>query len=680
MSALTRLAEAVGLQVDWSDAEGQPQRVTDENLARVLAALGYPASSQREINDSLARVQEESQAGTFLSIDEGDDLFLGADQVGDACEGVLMLEDGTLHKLAVEQDGRRFALPTAAITQAGYHRLYLEKREFTLAIAPRRCLTIDDVTARAGVTGRRLWGSAAQIPSLRDAGGTGFGNFGTLADAARALAGRGADTLAISPAHALFPADVTRFSPYAPSSRLFLNILFADPRLIGAEGAPALSGELVDWEHAIPAQLEALRRAFAGRSDAVKDEVAAYRAKAGPELEHHAIFDALHAHFFDTGARGWQGWPKEYHDAEGDAVRRFAADHAEEVEFFLFAQWLAKASLDAAQKAAMDAGMAIGLIADLAVGMDSGGSHAWSRPDDLLTGLSIGAPPDLLGPHGQDWGITSFAPTALRRTDFAGFIGTLRAALDHAGGIRIDHILGLRRLWVIPRGASSPEGAYLTYPLDDMLRILAIESHRAQAIVVGEDLGTVPEGLRPRLADRAVYGMNVLWFERDENGGFTPPAEWRKEALAMTGTHDLPTVSGWWHGRDLEWAWKLGRSRGQSEAEDWREREEDRARLWKAFRESGAAPGGPNAPQPDAHDSWPVLEAAATHVGLTPCELAILPLEDLLGMNEQPNLPGTTDEHPNWRRRIAGPLTDLLGRDEVIRRAEAITRARQSPS
>ena len=673
MSALADLAEAGGLQVDWSDASGQDQTVADEHLIRVLAALGYKAQSEQDIADSLAQVQEEERAATFLSVDLGEDLALSADQAGQACEAELTLEDGSTQSLPLKRDGGQLRLATAAITRTGYHRLTLGTREFTLAIAPRRCFMVGDAAERRGARGRKLWGAAAQIPSLQDEQRTGFGGFGTLADAARALAGHGADALAISPAHALFPADVTRFSPYAPSSRLFLNILYADPRLVGAEPAPGDAGELIDWEQAIPARLRSLRAAFASRSDKVKQQVAEYRARSGRELEHHAIFDALHAHFFDTGARGWQGWPKEYHDADGEAVQRFAAKHSEEVEFFLFAQWLAKASLDAAQQAATGAGMAIGLISDLAVGMDSGGSHAWSRPGDLLKGLSIGAPPDMLGPQGQDWGITSFAPQALRRSDFSGFIGTLRAALDHAGGIRIDHILGLRRLWVIPHGAPSPEGAYLSYPLDDMLRILAIESHRAQAIVIGEDLGTVPEGLRPKLARRGVYGMNVLWFERDEHGGFLPPAEWRKSAVALSGTHDLATIAGWWRGRDIDWAWKLGRSGADSEDDDRRQRHEDRARLWQALIRSGTASGE----QPAPHDVWPVLEAAAAHVGSSPCDLAILPLEDLLGLDEQPNLPGTMDEHPNWRRRLPAPLEDLLARPEIARRTQAIAQARR---
>ncbi len=672
MSPLHQLASAAGLQPDWSDAEGRPHRVADEDLARVLAALGYGAESEAAISQSLARQREEERDTNFLSLDMGEDLRLPAIDRALPSSAALTLEDGTVLQLALHPEGEHWRLATAALDQSGYHTLKLGKRDLTLAIAPPRCLSIADLLpGRAGPT--RLWGAAAQIPSLRNPAANDFGDFGTLAGAARALAAAGADALAISPAHALFPADVTRFSPYAPSSRLFLNILYADPRLIGAEPAPGSPQELVDWEQAIPARLAALRSAFATRSEAVKQQVADYCAKAGPQLQHHAIFDALHAHFFETGARGWQGWPPEFHDPDGPAVRRFAAEHADEIEFHLFAQWLAKASLDAAQTVAKDAGMSIGLISDLAVGMDSGGSHAWSRPDDLLSGLSIGAPPDPLGPKGQDWGITSFAPLALRRTGFAGFIGTLRAALDHAGGIRIDHMLGLRRLWIIPHGSPSSAGAYLTYPLDDLLRILAIESHRAQAIVIGEDLGTVPEGLRPKLADRGVYGMNVLWFERDAHSGFAPPDEWRRSAIALSGTHDLATVAGWWRGRDIDWAWKLGRSGADSEGEDRRQRQEDRTSLWRALCASGAASGA----QPAEHDVWPVLEAAAAHVGCSPCDLAILPLEDLLGLEEQPNLPGTMDEHPNWRRRLPAPLEELLARPEVLRRTQAITKARQ---
>ncbi|WP_121118750.1 4-alpha-glucanotransferase [Croceibacterium ferulae] len=666
MTGISELARAAGLQPEWDDAQARPQVTAEEDLARVLAALGYPAGSAAEIAASHEKLATDRAARNFLSVDLGDDLLIN--DVG-LSRAEVMLEDGGEVTLPLSSHGNgQLRLPTSRIGTPGYHRLQVGGREYTLAVAPRRCFSFADAAP-----GRKLWGSAAQLASLVDDRPSAFGDFGTLAGAATALGQAGADALAISPAHALFPADPSRFSPYAPSSRLFLNILYADPRLVGGTLPGGAGDDLIDWEAAIPSRIAALRAAYDMRSDAVKRQVAAFVAKGGRELRLHATFDALHAHFFHTGAGGWQGWPAEFHDADGAAVRRFAEEHADEIGFYLFAQWLAEGSLAAAQGAAKQAGMAIGLISDLAVGMDSGGSHAWSRPDDLLTGLSIGAPPDLLGPQGQDWGITSFAPLALQRTGFAGFIGTVRSAITHAGGIRIDHILGLNRLWVVPHGQPSKQGAYLTYPLDDYLRILAIESHRASAVVIGEDLGTVPEGLRPKLAERAVHGMNVLWFERDGDGTFQPPADYRPSSVAMTGTHDLATVAGWWKGRDVEWAWRLGRSGADSKDEDLQGRQRDRQQLWQAMRQTGAAEG----PCPADWDRDPVVDAAAAHIGTASGELVILPLEDLIGLEEQPNLPGTTDEHPNWRRRLPASVPELLARPQIATRARRIGEARK---
>lgn len=665
MSPLHSLATEAGLLIDWEDAAGDPQRVSDAALAAVLEALGLPANSPAAITESRKHLAEDQAAScSFVSADVGKPVVL---PIGCLREGSaeLLSEQGDRRSVALAKDRTGLGLP--AIDVPGYYQLVQGDRTMHLAIAPRRCFGVADAAG-----GKRLWGTAVQIAGLRDPHRA-FGDFGTLADTARAFAGTGADALAISPVHALFPADTSRYSPYAPSSRLFLNILYGDPALAGANVEEPASAELIDWSAAIPARLRQLRAVFAARSDAVRAEVADYARKGGDELLRHARFDALHAHFFqESGATGWQGWPAAFHDPAGDAVARFAAEHAEEVDFYLFCQWLAKRSLDAAQRAATDGGMALGLIADLAVGMDGGGSHAWSRRDDLLTGLSLGAPPDLLGPEGQSWGITGFSPRALQRTAFEPYIATLRAALDHAGGIRIDHALGLRRLWVVPEGASPRDGAYLTMPLDDMLRVLAIESHRARAVVIGEDLGTVPEGFRPKMDERGMLGMRVLPFERDEDG-FIPAERWSQEAAAMTGTHDLATVAGWWAERDIDWNWRLGRTRPDAvEADERATRAEERTLLWQAFTDAGVA----DAPEPSSDDPAPAVDAALAFVAGTPCELAILPIEDLIGAEEQPNLPGTIDEHPNWRRRMPAPTPELLDRPDVARRVARINAMR----
>ena len=657
MSTLEELARAVGIQVEWDDASGEPKRVSSETLVKVLAALGYPAVGPEEIARSLSRRHEEDATLAFVSGDSGKALTLPDAFAGSRAE--ITLESGETLVRDVDDAGT-----LAALEQTGYHRLRANGREIILAIAPERCFGVDDV-----VPDKRMWGPAVQVPSLRASDDGPFGDFATLAESARAFAQRGADVMAISPVHALFPADAGHYSPYGPSSRQFLNVLFARPN--SSSSAP--SGELIDWAQAIPQRIADLQAEFAGRGREVEAAFSTWRAEQGDELELQATFDALHAHFIRQQAYGWRDWPEEFHDPHGVAVRRFAAEHPEDVGFYAFAQWRAVHGLEAAQAAAREGGMAIGLIDDLAVGLDPGGAQAWSGGAELLQGLSVGAPPDLLGPQGQDWGLTSFSPVGLRRSGFAGFIAMVRAALRHAGGLRIDHILGLNRLWVIPHGSPSSGGAYLTYPLDDLLRILAIESHRARGVVIGEDLGTVPEGLRPRLRARGISGMRVLWFERDGEGNYIPPREWDESAVAMTGTHDTFTAAGWWSGRDIDWRLKLARNAPDSDEKQERaERARERQTLWQALSAEGSAQGDP----PDADTPGPVVDAACRHVASTPCRIAIIPMEDIAGLPEQPNLPGTIDEHPNWRRRMPRPTPELLDQPDVSARLAAIAKAR----
>lgn len=631
MSGLETLAEEAGLQIDWVDAAGTPQRVSADTLRAVLAALGFPGETDKEIEKSrknLAALRDEG-ARRFVTGVIGKPVQLPADWTGAA---ELVLENG---------EGRSVQLPGGTlepISEPGYHRLSIDGEQMTLAVAPERCFGIADLGGRS-----RMWGAAVQLPSLRSSKDEPFGDFGTLRAAAEPLAAAGADALAISPVHALFPSDPGRFSPYGPSSRRFLNVLFADPSLAGHpikhDGSQS---ELIDWEREIPRRMEALR--------AIYDDAELETAPLPDEAcQHHALFDALDAHFRGKGIFGWQDWPEDYRSPNSEAVAAFANEHAGDVGFYAWLQHLAADSLDAAQQAARDAGMAIGLIGDLAVGTDPGGSDCWTDPEAYLRGLSVGAPPDLLGPEGQDWGLTTFNPLTLPLSGFAPFRETLAAAMENAGGVRIDHVLGLRRIWVVPQGRASAEGCYLTFPQTDLFRILALESWRRRAVVVGEDLGTVPEGLRGEMEDMGILGMRVLWFERDEDGAFTAPSGWDVRAAAMTSTHDLPTVAGWWSERDIDWTWRIGRkSRFDSENEERQDRADERERLWRALVASGKADGA--APPPAQTNA--VVTAAAAHVASSGCDLALIPAEDILGLAEQPNLPGTLDEHPNWRRRL----------------------------
>ena len=387
---------------------------------------------------------------------------------------------------------------------------------------------------------------------------------------------------------------------------------------------------------------------LAARASRLGDEFFKFCKAGGAQLRSHAVFEALHA--ARTRADGhfslWRAWPVSLRAPHSGKVKQFAHDNEKEVQFHCFLQWVADRSLATAQQASKDAGMRIGLISDLAVGMSGEGSHAWSNQYDVLNGLQIGAPPDLYNQNGQNWGLTTFSPWALRTGGFAPFIATLRAALRHAGGVRIDHVMGLMRLWVIPDGAGPQDGTYLAYPLDDLLRLTALESLRHRAIVIGEDLGTVPAGFRETLSRVGIYGMQVLWFERAKRR-FLPPQNWSASAAAMTSTHDLPTVAGWWRGHDIETRRELDLVADPDE--EIKMRQADRKTLWRSFVRAKAASGEMPAPGEPGR----AVDAALEFVAQTPSQLALIPLEDALALEEQPNLPGTIDEHPNWRRRYS---------------------------
>lgn len=622
-ATLIALARAAGVQHIWEDADGVARTVSVESLRAVLTALGLPCGNAAQCAASRLALAQAA-APDFITADAGRATGLSG-------RARLTLEDGTTRDVDA----------AAPIAEPGYHRLELVDRIVTIAVAPPRA-----PQPRPG-----SWGPAVQLYALRGATPEPFGDFGALAEFATRAGRNGADLIALSPVHALFTSDPGRFSPYSPSSRDFLNPWYG----MAEDAAATDGGDLIDWPAAVPEKLARLRQRFTAERRA--PEFAAFRSERGDPLEGHVRFEALHA---VLGGRGWQDWPAEYRAPASAAVTRFAAEHADAVTFHAWLQWRAGCDLGTAQAAAKGAGMAIGLIADVAVGLDPGGSHAWSRPQDLLTGLTIGAPPDPLGPAGQGWGITSFDPRALRAQGFAPLIATLRAMLAHAGGIRIDHALGLGRLWVLPDGAAPMEGAYLDMPAADMLRLVALEAHRAGAIAIGEDLGTVPPGFRAALTAKGLLGMRVLWFERTDDG-FTPPERWGRAAAAMTSTHDTPTIAGWWRGRDLDWRGAI--EPGFDLATAQAARAEERAALW-ALAGEGAPPADPAL----------AVDILIDHVASASCDVAIVPVEDLAGLDEAPNLPGTTDEHPNWRRRLAKGAFDA---PVVAARMARITRTRR---
>ncbi len=655
---LRELAERAGVAPSWRDVHGQTHEVAPPTLRAVLHALGLPAETDADIDASLSRLGGDlPELPPLVTAELGQPIQLRA-RPG---RFQLVLEDGTTLDGTAEPSDGGAVLP--AVHLSGYHQLQIGDQLTLLAVAPRRCFGVAEAAP-----GRRPWGLAVQLYGLRRPGGGGLGDFGTLRDFAQAAGRTGAAAVAISPVHAQFSADPERFSPYSPSSRLLLNVLHAEIDLRGAEADELEGRDLVDWPAAARLRLATMRRMFDAADSAVLAELDEFRLTRGDALETHARFEALHASLFGANPAQWhwRTWPEQYRDPRSPAVAEFARAHERDVAFHAFMQFLADGSLGAAQRAARDAGMPIGLIADLAVGADSGGSHCWSRQAETLLGLTVGAPPDLLSPGGQSWGLAAFSPRGLVQNGFAAYLEMLRAAMRHAGGVRIDHVMGLARLWVVPDGASAKEGAYLSFSLQDLLRLIALESTRHRAVVLGEDLGTVPEGFQDRLHDAGILGMRVLWFEQ-QDGRYTSPRTWTPSAAAMTSTHDLTTVAGWWAGRDIEWRKRVGASDSDTESSQ-HARENDRAALWAAFRDSGATQDD----APSREQTTPVADAALRHLGTAACDLVIIPIEDALALVEQPNLPGTMDEHPNWRRRLPGPAGMLLDDPAAVRRLSAL--------
>ena len=650
MEQLHALAQAAGVAREWTDVDGRQQIVADDALAAVLTALGHEAGSARQMARSLAAVgQRRAALPPMLVADCGASIPLPFAPSRAEATG----EDGGTRPLAL--DGDRLTAPDTP----GYYDLVLDSRALKLAVAPARC-----PLPAAAAAARRPWGVSLQIPALRSAQPSPFGTFGDLAEAARVLGAAGADALAINPVHALFPGHGVGYSPYSPSSRLFLNGAMGDPALVGLPPlAPSTeAGPLIDWAGALPQRLAELRKVFAALTPAQRARMA---ATDDAMLRRHALFDALDCHFRPAGAHGWRDWPAAFHDPAGSAASRFAAEHPDEIAFHLFVQWLAREGLEAAQSAARGAGMGVGLIADLAVGVDPAGSDAWSLRHAMLDGLTIGAPPDPLGPLGQNWSITGFSPEGLRASAYEPWIAMIRAAISAGGGLRIDHAFGLARLWVIPKGGATHDGAYLSYPFDDLIRLVTLEAHRAKALVIAEDLGTAPYGFTQAVTERQMLGMRVLWFERAADHGFIGPQDYEPLSAAMSGTHDTVTVAGWWRGRDLDWAEQLGRlPEGTSRAEAEAIRDWDRGLLWSTLDHT--------APRPAPDNPAPVVDAAIAHIARTPAAIALVALEDLLGLEEQPNLPGTITEHPNWRRRCNAPTADLIAQAQVRQRCATL--------
>ncbi len=515
--------------------------------------------------------------------------------------------------------------------------------------------------------GRRSWALAVQLYALRSRRNWGHGDFTDLTKLIALAAARGAAAIGLNPLHALFTDRADEASPYAPNSRLYLNPLYIDVEAIAefpgladaglqAEIEALRAAEMIAYARVTAAKLQGLGLAHASfrGSGGVerRADFESFRAEQGETLLRFACFEVLRRQY---APRPWTEWPNSWRNPDRAQLEEFRQAHAEDCEFHEFMQWTADLQLSACKEAARLHGMTIGLYTDLAVGIDRHGADAWSQQGAVLADVAMGAPPDKLNLQGQDWGLAPFNPHALAANDFAPLRQLLTAAMRHAGAVRLDHVLGLQRVFMIPLGRPANEGAYVRFPFQQLLRVIAEESNRLRCIVVGEDLGTVPEGFREMLARWGIWSYRVMLFEREGDGRFRQPERYPAEAVATFATHDLPTFRGWLDGYDLRVKRAIGLDPGESDdSRGWAQQ------MLRAILSERA-------------QAYPAddIAAVASFLGAAPSRLVVIALDDVLGVRDQVNIPGTVAQHPNWRRKLPVALEDLEGHDGFARVARA---------
>ncbi len=718
-SELRGLAARIGVEACYTDALGQTREASDETLSGLIAAFGLPPDP-RQAAIALDEREESAPLGLgpaclIHAEDPHPALRLRLPEPRPTVAWTCRLEDGGQLSgetaAAPAAAGGERALPLPPGLPLGYHRLDIDAggvaAELTLIVAPAAC----HLPAELG-PGARLWGLTCQLYGLLSAGNWGMGDFSDLAALAQATGRRGAAALGINPLHALFAEEPLHISPYSPSSRTQIDYLYIDPTAVpgfaedegvrelmggqwfGATHWAARSAELIDYGAVAAckrAVLEALyggfrrrelglgRAAASARGQAFRD----FQREGGRPLADFAAFEALHEHYRrETNAFSWRSWPAPMRDPRSPAVADFAASHRDRVEFFQFLQWEADRQLAAAAAAGRHGGLSIGLYRDLAVGANPNGAEAWADQELVAPHASIGAPPDLLSRAGQNWGLAPVNPLALRRQGFAPFIACLRANMRHAGMLRIDHVMSLDRLYWIPSGMEAKAGAYVSYPFDDLLRLVALESRRNRCAVIGEDLGTVPAGFRETMRSAKSLSYRIVGFERRTDRSFVPPAEYPSLAAASAATHDMPTLKGFWLGNDIAWRSRLGLyPDAQSQEAETADRRRDRRLLLEALaREGLLAPERFAELLPDDGEprwSSALGDAVLAYLARSRARLMLVQLDDVAGESEQANLPGTTDGHPNWRRRGSRSLEDAAAADDLRRIAALIGEERR---
>ncbi len=723
---IDQVAKARGIETRYKNAWGQDSEVEPSSKAKLLKAMGYAVDDAEQL---MAQLEEEKQ-DYWLSLlnpvkiircDEEIEFELRVPIVlatqnltclikteqGQSIEHEFSPIDATL--VDAEEIGeleyQEYLIVIPETPDMGYHQieLYDEQRQLIatqqLIIAPKQCYQPEKIKQ-----GHKVWGTSVQLYCLRSETNWGIGDFSDLSDLVQNIARLGGHFVGLNPIHALYPANPDSCSPYSPSSRRWLNIFYIDPQavdgfdqaaevqaIISTDSHKALLSEArrvdyVSYQKVAQLKMPVFKALFnwfkhhhISKNTEQAQQLRDFIETGGESLQQQACFDAIQESLIeqDIQAYGWPSWPEHLANYDTDKVSQFIIEHPDKVHFYQYLQWIAQLQLENCQQVAKQNDMLIGLYRDLAVGVSSGSAEVWANRDLYCADLSVGAPPDPLGPQGQSWGLPPMDPNQLFQQNYQPVIDMYRANMQACGALRIDHVMALLRLWWVPANEHATQGAYVYYPIDDLLAILCLESQRNQCMIVGEDLGTVPEGIRDIFEDNGLLSYRVFFFETAPDGGYYSPAHYPKQAMAALTTHDLPTLRGFWHCEDLELGKRLGVYPDDENLSQIRHgRHNSKQRILDSLHGHGAI-------KPDtSRDAFDVAMDRhlnfdiQLHMAHANSVLLSLQLEDWLEMDLPVNVPGTCDEYPNWRRKLSKSLTDIFADENIRQLSERLTQVR----
>ncbi len=712
---VNQLAELCGLTGSYQDWDGIVT-IAVENKILLLKDMGFDLSSNATLNDAIANMQASiwTRSIPVVSVVHQGRPFeftlrTAATKLNQSVDIVVLLEEGGERILTLAANtlnvierthigGTEYVAMTIELPAdlpLGYHQMTMNgvDESGSLIVVPETCYEPDVMRGDANNPGKKIWGSGIQLYSVRSENNWGMGDYADLDALIKGLAHNGADFIGLNPLHALYQANPEHASPYSPSSRTFANVIYINPEAVpefsACDSARALVAEedfqrrladaraqdYIDYSGVAAlkyAVLEALYTHFCSEHLSKNTERAqsfnAFRDEMGESLRRFATFDTLYEHFRkdDLNSWGWPCWPEAFQKPDTAQVKAFVKDNEARIVFFEYLQWLAREQSQTAQDTARQHGMMLGVYRDLAVGVDRGGADVWSDPELYCLDASVGAPPDGLGPQGQNWGLPPFKPTELYKRGYAPFIRMLRANMNSCGALRIDHAMGLFRLWWCPAGKGAKDGAYVHYSLQDQLGIIKLESHRNQCLVFGEDLGMVPDEIKEALPPAKMYScLNGIHLQ--EGDQYPTLDGYKAKAMCNWTCHDTPTLKGWWEGKDVELFGELNIFDEQRMADEMNARLQTRKAVINTLTQVNELPEGVS------HDHVPqifnreLMEHMSYYLARSQVQVANIQLEDCMLVDTPVNVPGTSDEYPNWRRRLTVSLENFFRDDTNVR-------------